>query len=473
MKEASYTSPFSARYASREMSYLFSAQSRAVTFRKLWIALAKGERALGLPISEKQIEQMEKAAEQIDFAAVHAYEKQFRHDVMAHIHAFGDLCPEAKPILHLGATSSYVTDNGDLIQLREALRLLLHKLISILRKLSHFAATHAHEPCLSYTHFQSAQPTTIGKRACLWLQDLLLDALEWERVIDTLPFLGAKGATGTQASFLSLFEGQEKKVLKLEQLIAEEFGFTKVLPIAGQTYTRKLDIQVIHTLGSFAASAHKLATDVRLLAHDGELVEGFGDTQVGSSAMPYKRNPIYSERICGLARFVISLTQNPTYTAATQWLERSLDDSSNRRLSIPESFLGADALLNLLSHLIDHWVAHPAKSLELLKKQLPHLSMENILMLAVKKGGDRQHLHEHLRQIAMSSEGKVDPLHYLETELEKKPFSLNAKELKPLLAISALVGRAPAQVTDFLSQEVEPFLSKYRSIQPQIPSIEV
>lgn len=471
--EDAYISPFSARYASAEMSHLFSAQSKIVTFRRLWVALAKAEQNLGLPISSSQISQMEKAVEQIDFAAAHKYEKKFRHDVMAHIHAFGDECPEAKAIIHLGATSSYVTDNADLIQLKEALRLLLHKLIHVLRKLAAFAQKHANAPCLSYTHFQSAQPTTIGKRVCLWLQDFLFDAFEWERLIDSLPFLGAKGATGTQASFLSLFDGDEAKVQKLERLIAQEFGFTKVLSIAGQTYTRKIDIQVLSALASFSASAHKLATDVRLLAHDGEFVEGFGDTQVGSSAMPYKRNPIHSERICGLARFVISLSQNPAYTAATQWLERSLDDSSNRRLSIPEAFLGVDALLNLLSHLIEHWEVQPAKSLALLEKQLPHLVMENILMLATKKGGHRQQLHEALRQIAMDSETKSHPLKYLESEMEKAPFHLSQKELAPLLQVHALIGRAPSQVTHFLDHEVTPFLMRYKHIKALITSVEI
>lgn len=471
--EDHYISPFSARYSSPEMSHLFSSQAKIVTFRKLWIALAKAEQKLGLPITAAQIAQMEKAVERIDFAVAHEYEKKFRHDVMAHIHAFGDQCPDAKPIIHLGATSSYVTDNGDLIQMKEALRLLLHKLTHVLRHLKAFAQKHAHAPCLSYTHFQSAQPTTIGKRACLWLQDLLFDAQELERLIDSFPFLGAKGATGTQASFLSLFDNDHNKVQQLERFIAQEFGFTKVLAIAGQTYTRKLDIQVLSALSSFAASCHKLATDVRLLAHDGELVEGFGDSQVGSSAMPYKRNPIYSERICGLARFVISLSQNPAYTAATQWLERSLDDSSNRRLSIPEAFLGADALINLLSHLIEHWEAHPAKSLALLEKQLPQLVMENVLMLATKKGGHRQELHERLRQIAMNAEHQGHPLKYLESEVGKEPFKISHKDLAPLLQATSLIGRAPEQVDHFISSEVDSFLARYKDIKNSISSVDL
>lgn len=456
-RQEEYISPFSARYTSREMSHLFSSQFKISTFRKLWASLAKAQQKLGLPITHQQVAQLQDNVDKIDFAVAAHYEKKFRHDVMAHIHAFGDQCPEAKGIIHLGATSTYVTDNTDLIQLKMGLNLLLHKLIHILRLLSSFAEKEAASPCLSYTHFQPAQPTTIGKRACLWLQDFLFDAQEIERQIALLPFLGAKGATGTQASFLALFEGNEAKVKELEVLIAKDFGFTKILPISGQTYTRKIDLHILNLLESFSASAHKMATDIRLLAHEGEITESSTETQVGSSAMPYKRNPIYAERICGLARFVISLAQNPVYTTATQWLERSLDDSSNRRLAIPESFLGCDAILTLLSHLLTHMKVDRHAALTHLEAQIPLMAMENILMLAVKKGASRQEVHEKLRT------------------LSGQPMNVIAKELKldlKDLPVS-LIGRAPDQTREFIKNEVQPFLSQYQNLSIVIEPIEI
>jgi adenylosuccinate lyase len=432
-----YVNAFSARYGSKEMSRLFSPQKRGELFRKLWLALAKTQKKLGLSISDAQIKEMETNISNIDFARVEHFEKTVRHDVMAHIHAFGELCPKAAPIIHLGATSCYVTDNADLILLREGLQLLLQKLLPILKQLGDLAETHAANPCLSYTHFQPAQPTTIGKRLCLWLQDFYLDAQEWLRLIREIPFLGAKGATGTQASFLTLFDGDHKKVLELEHDLAKFFGFSKTLPISGQTYTRKLDISILNALQSFAASAHKCATDLRLLAHEGEFCEPFSEKQVGSSAMPYKRNPIYSERICGLARYTISLSQNAAYTAATQWLERSLDDSSNRRLVIPESFLSVDAILSLLSHILSKPQIDPKIAYSNFERHLDHLSMENILMEAVKRGESRQEAHEKLRQKAMKkqSAGTTDP--------------------------KTLLGRAKEQVFDFLNDEIKPFLKKH------------
>lgn len=460
-----YESPFSARYASSEMSYLFSSHYKVLLFRSLWVALAKIQHELGLPISKKQLAELKKQASCVEMSKIEAYEKKFRHDVMAHLHAFGDLCPHAKPILHLGATSAYIVDNADLIQMKEALQLLLGKLLLVLQKFSSLAKKYADSPCLSYTHFQIAQPTTIGKRICLWLQDLLFDALSWEQIISNLPFLGVKGATGTQSSFLFLFNDSEK-TKQLDALLAQEFGFDKLLPISGQTYTRKLDFNIVSSLASFATSAHKLATDIRLLAHDGELLESFDKTQVGSSAMPYKRNPIYSERICGIARFVIALAQNPAYTAATQWLERSLDDSANRRLTLPEAFLGADALLNLLHHLATSLTPQPKTALKRLNEHLSTLAMENILMAAVKKGGDRQHLHEKLRRLASSKT-------FL-SSIEKDPdFRLSRKELERLSQLSALIGRAPEQVSDFLSEEITPFLARYKKIHIKIPRIEL
>lgn len=415
-----YVSPFSTRYCSPAMSRLFSSWFKGVCFRKLWVALATAQKRAGLPITEAQIEQMTSCVDTLDFETIAHYEKQFRHDVMAHIHAFGDQCPKAKPIIHLGATSSYVTDNADLIQLKNGLELLTQKILHVLQKMAHLAEQYKDAPCLGYTHFQPAQPTTIGKRMCLWLQDFLIDAKEWIRIQQEIPFLGMKGATGTQSSFLALMEGDHAKVLEMEKEIALTFGFSHVLPIAGQTYSRKIDIQVIHSIASFATSAHKFATDLRLLAHDGEMLEPFGQAQVGSSAMPYKRNPIYSERICGLARFAISLSQNPLYTASTQWLERSLDDSSNRRLAIPETFLSADAILNLLLYLLSDLHVDTEASLQIILQQLPRLCMENILMASVTKGADRQELHERLRQMAHDFSQKEPSLEHLVALLQKE-----------------------------------------------------
>lgn len=463
-----FESPFSARYASKEISYFFSAQYKIVTFRRLWISLAKAQKKLGLAITEKQIHEMEKHLEEVDFKAADAYEKKFRHDVMAHIHTFGDIAPSAKGIIHLGATSCYVTDNADLVIFKEALAFLTGKLVHVMKLLASFAEKEANTPCLSYTHFQSAQPTTVGKRACLWLQDFLIDAKDWKRLFDELPFLGAKGATGTQGSFLALFEGNATKVLEMERLIAHDFGFTKILPVSGQTYTRKLDLNLLNAFESFSASAHKLGTDIRLLAHDGELSEAFEKNQVGSSAMPYKKNPIYAERICGLARFVMSLAQNPAYTLSTQWLERSLDDSSNRRLSLPEAFLGIDALLNLLSHLLQNLKAYPEISLQRLEAALPSLVMENLLMKAVKKGASRQDLHEKLRLLMNKSLSGL-----IEAVSSDPAFCLEKQEIQPLLSIPSLIGRAPEQVRDFLKEEVEPFLKSWKGSAPKLQKIEI
>lgn len=469
-----YASPFTARYCSPEISHLFSAQWKATTYRKLWLELAKAQKKLGLPITDHQISQMAAHLNQVDFEKVRQYEKRFRHDIMAHIHAFGDRCPDAKPIIHLGATSTFVTDNADLIQMKEALTILLHKLLHVIEKLASLAHKHAADPCLSYTHFQPAQPTTIGKRLCLWLQDFLLDARDLHRLLHDLPFLGAKGATGTQSSFLSLFENDHKKVKQLEQEIASAFHFHSVLPISGQTYTRKLDLNILNALASFASSAHKFATDFRLLAHEHEFLEPYSSTQVGSSAMPYKRNPIYSERICGLARFAISLSQNPAYTVATQWLERSLDDSSNRRLAIPESFLSIDAILNLLHHILSAPHIHTDIAHQRVKFHLPTLCMENILMEAVKKGGNRQELHEELRTHAHRAQKESDPMAALIHAIESNPsFHLNRKEIIALANIDQLIGRAAHQVDEFLTEQVRPFLQKHPASNISIPQIDI
>lgn len=456
-RQKAYQSPFSARYSSPEMSSLFSPYHKAKTFRLLWIELAKAEKKYGLPITTEQISQMEAHVNQIDFDTIQRYEMKFRHDVMAHIHAFGDLCPKAKPILHLGATSSFVTDNTDLILLKQGCELLLQKIVQILSLGASLAKEHADAPTLSYTHFQPAQPTTIGKRISLWLQDFLEDAREWTRLIEEIPFLGVKGATGTQASFLHLLNGDSNKVVSLEKELAHSLGFKKILPIAGQTYPRKIDIQALNTIESFAASAHKFATDFRLLAHEGELAEPFTEFQVGSSAMPYKRNPIYCERICGLARFAISIAQNPAYTLATQWLERSLDDSSNRRLVLPEAFLCADSILNLLHHILSAPQINPTLARLQCEKQLPHLCMENILMEGAKRGGHRQELHEKLRILALE---RID-FDTLSDKVSKDPsFHLSKKEILELADFKILTGRAAEQTHLFLSEELGPFLAQ-------------
>ncbi len=448
-----YKSPLTARYASREMSAIFSEKNKIETFRKLWVALAKAQKTLGLPVTEAQVRQLEAGVSQIDLEKIHQYETKFRHDVMAHIHAFGDVCPEAKGIIHWGATSSYVTDNAELIQLKEALELLTHKLLHIVARLSALARTHASDPCLGFTHFQPAQPTTIGKRFCLWLQDFFWDAQEWVSLCPKIPFLGVKGATGTQSSFLALFHGNSAKVVDLEKQVAAHFGFQKIVSIAGQTYPRKLDVVLVNALASFAASAHKWATDFRLLAHEGEVLESFGEHQVGSSAMPYKRNPIYTERVCGLSRFVMSLAQNPLYTAATQWLERSLDDSSNRRLVLPEVFLGVDAVLNLMAHVLKSPDIRVNDARLHAEQQLPQLCMENILMHAVKHGADRQQAHEVLRQLAFQPGSKDEFLAAVEKKLK-----VPKQEAASLMDLKQLVGRAPEQVEEFLKHDIEPFL---------------
>jgi adenylosuccinate lyase len=475
--ETPYESPLSSRYASKEMLHIFSSQYKYTTWRKLWIALAKAQQSLGLPIQNAQIQSMERTLSQIDFALVAQYEKQFHHDVMAHIHAYGDACPEAKGIIHMGATSCYVTDNTDIIQMKEGLKILKAKLIEIIRKLSAHAEHYAHLACLSYTHLQSAQPTTVGKRICMWIQDVLMDLHDIVDKIDNLHFLGVKGATGTQASFVSLLENSPARVMQLEKMVAEEMGFIKILPISGQTYTRKQDMRVFSVLSGIAATAHKFGTDLRLLAHMKEMEEPFGEKQVGSSAMPYKRNPTRSERMCGLARFLMSLQENPIYTAATQWLERSLDDSSNRRLCIPEAFLCADAVLNLFLYLSSNFVIYPKIIEQRLMQELPFFATETILMAAIKKGKDRQAVHETLRRYSMESakkwkeEGIKDDL--LAKIVADPSFGLSQEELQKLLDPAHFVGRAPEQVRDFLQHEVHPILSKYKHIQAFMPDISV
>lgn len=472
-----YHSPLSNRYASEEMSALFSPHFKFTTWRKLWIALAKAQKTLGLPITDQQIAHMQNAIENIDFSTAEEYEKKFRHDVMAHIHAFGDLCPDARGIIHLGATSCYVTDNTDLIQMREGLKILRNKLLQVIRQLHPFAQQHAALCCLSYTHFQSAQPTTVGKRACLWLQDLLLDFSDIEQTADQIRFLGVKGATGTQASFLSLFEGDHNKVKQLEQLVAKEMGFANLFSVSGQTYTRKQDIRIFSALSNLAASAHKFATDLRLLAHLKELEEPFAQKQVGSSAMPYKRNPMRSERICGLSRFLISLNENPLYTEATQWFERTLDDSANRRLTIPQAFLTADAILNLMINITAGMIVHPKVIERHLHDELPFLATEQILMEAVKRGKDRQVVHERLRIHSFEASRRIKEegltCDLIERIADDRDIGLTLAEIQQLTEIKHFIGRAIEQTHEFLDAEVAPLIQKHKNIAYYSSEIEL
>ncbi|MGL5626871.1 MAG: adenylosuccinate lyase [Candidatus Rhabdochlamydia sp.] len=470
-----YTSILASRYASAEMSAIFSPHSRYVTWRELWIALAKAQKQVGLTISLEQIEEMQAACHKIDFSKAAAYEKKFGHDVMAHIHAFADQCPKARSIIHLGATSCFVTDNADLILIRKALKLLEQKLVQAIRQLYAFAKKHAGLVCLSYTHFQAAQPTTVGKRTCLWLQDLVFDLEQCTSLVKELRFLGAKGATGTQASFLALL-GSREKVKTLDRLVAKELGFDHLFAISSQTYPRKQDISIVAFLSQLAASAHKFATDLRLLAHLKEMEEPFSSTQVGSSAMPYKRNPMRSERICGLSRFLFSLNANPLYTAATQWLERSLDDSANRRLCLPEAFLCADAILDLLCFITSDLIIYPKIIEKHLEEEIPFLATEYILMQLAKQGKDRQKIHARLREHSLlasreiKEEGKdCDLLNKIAHDPE---IGLSLKDLQKMTAAKQLTGCAEEQTHEFL-QEIEPLLAKYKNLSSYSAKVEI
>lgn len=461
-----YISPLATRYASSECSSLFSPKNKYKIWRKLWLALAEAEMELGLPIQKSQIKEMEKHLDTIDFELVRKFEMSLKHDVMAHIKAFGAVCPMAEPIIHLGATSAFVTDNGDLIQYAEGLSLIEKKLVKLLRIFSKFCEKYASLPCLSYTHFQAAQPTTMGKRGCLWLQDFFFDLKDLIFRKENLFFLGVKGATGTQASLLTLFNNDTKKIGELEKLVANKMGFNKVLKIASQTYPRKQDVHIIEVLSNIAVSAHKFATDLRLLAHLKEVEEPFETSQVGSSAMPYKRNPVLSERICSLSRFLIALGENPRYTAATQWLERSLDDSANRRMTMPEAFLTADAILELLLYVTENLILYPKMIEKHLNEELPFMAIETALMKGVKKGESRQDLHEKMRQSslkarALQKEGEdIDLLNEL---------SLSKEDLN----ITNFIGNAPHQVKEYLKDEVNPFLENYKHVELASKKLEV
>lgn len=459
----SFQHPLASRYASQEMQDIFSPRFKFTTWRDLWIALAEGEHGLGLPVTTEQIDEMKAQRDCFDFEAARAYEKQFRHDVMAHVHHYGDLCPKARPIIHLGATSCYVGDNTDLIQLRAALDLTITRLANLVSALADFAAERHDLPTLGFTHYQPAQLTTVGKRACLWLADLTVDLRHLTRVRDELRFRGVKGTTGTQASFLTLFDGDHDKVEALDAAVSEAMGFDDRLIVCGQTYSRKTDFDVLNALASLGASIHKMATDLRLLANLKEVEEPFAKDQIGSSAMAYKRNPMRSERACSLARFLMNLAANAGQTHATQWMERSLDDSANRRLSLPEAFLSADAICALMHNVCSGLVVYPAVIARRIASELPFMATENIIMAMVKAGGDRQAVHEAIRvhslaaaKVVKEEGGDNDLLERIERDGFFAPIH---GQLDALLEPSSFVGRAPEQVRAFLDQEVRPALA--------------
>lgn len=457
-----YTSPLSERYASREMQFIFSQDMKFQTWRRLWIALAETEKELGLPITQEQIDELKSHATDINYDVAKAREKEVRHDVMAHVYTFGKVAPKAAGIIHLGATSAYVGDNTDIIQMQEGMKLVRKKLVAVIHRLSDFAAQYKDMPTLGFTHFQPAQLTTVGKRATLWINELLMDLDELEFRIANMRMLGSKGTTGTQASFMELFDGDHEKIRKMEQMIAADFGFDGVVPVSGQTYSRKIDAQVVATLGGIAQSASKFATDMRLLQHLKELEEPFEAHQIGSSAMPYKRNPMRSERICSLARYVMVDTLNPAITSATQWFERTLDDSANKRIAMAEGFLAADAILNILLNVSDGLVVYPKVVRSRVMAELPFMASENIMMKAVKKGGDRQELHERLREHAVAAaavvkqEGKPNDMI---ARVEADPaFGLTREEIEAELSPEDFTGRAPQQVEEFLAEVIRPVL---------------
>ena len=471
-----YESPLSSRYASREMLYLFSPDKKFTTWRRLWIALARAEMELGLPITQAQIDEMEQHKDDIDYEAAARYERQLRHDVMAHIHAFGDLCPTAMPIIHLGATSCFVGDNTDVILMREGLELLRGKLVNLIDRLTKFAMEYRAMPTLGFTHFQPAQLTTVGKRATLWVNELVMDLEELEHRIDSLQFRGVKGTTGTQASFLELFGGDQEKVRQLEKLVSQEMGFEKVVPVCGQTYSRKMDANVLGTLSGIAQSAGKFATDLRLLSHLKEMEEPFQEKQIGSSAMPYKRNPMRCERICSLARYVIVDALNPAFTSYNQWFERTLDDSANKRISIPEAFLAVDAILQIYLNVTDGLKVYPKVIERRLREELPFMATENIMMDAVKRGGDRQALHERIRVHSVAA-GKVVKEEGGQNDLVDRiagdpMFGLTKEEILAHMDPAAYIGRCPAQVEEFDRDVVEPIRRRYQAVlsdeQPEL-----
>ena len=461
-----YVSPLSERYASKEMQYIFSPDMKFRTWRRLWIALAETERELGLDITQEQIDEMKAHAEDINYDVAKAREKEVRHDVMSHVYAFGVQCPKAKPIIHLGATSCYVGDNTDIIVMTEALKLVKKKLVNVLAELAKFAEEYKALPTLAFTHFQPAQPTTVGKRATLWMQELMLDYEDLCHVISSMKLLGSKGTTGTQASFLELFGGDQETIDKIDPMIAEKMGFASCYPVSGQTYSRKVDTRVVNVLAGIAASAHKFSNDIRLLQHLKEIEEPFEKSQIGSSAMAYKRNPMRSERIASLSRYVMVDVLNPMVTSATQWFERTLDDSANKRLSVPEAFLAVDGILDLYMNVVDGLVVYPRVIEKRLMSELPFMATENIMMDAVKAGGDRQELHEKIRVLSMEAgkhvkvEGKENNL--LELIAADPSFNLSLEDLQKTMDPAKYTGRAKEQTEAFLAQVVKPVLEENR-----------
>jgi adenylosuccinate lyase len=458
-----YQNPLVSRYASREMARVWSSQAKFSTWRRLWVALAEAERALGLNITEAQVEALRAKVDSIDFEAARRHEMRLRHDVMAHVHTYGDAVPEARAILHLGATSCYVTDNTDLILTREALGLARDKLVGAIDALAAFAVRWKDLPCLGYTHFQPAQLVTVGKRATLWCHELILDLHEVERRIETLKFLGVKGTTGTQASFLALFDGDHDKVEALDRRVAESFGFAESYPVSGQTYSRKVDAQVLAALGGVAESAHRFGSDLRLLAHERELEEPFEAEQVGSSAMAYKRNPMRAERMCSIARYALALPPAMSQTAATQWLERTLDDSAVRRVIIPQMFLAVDAVLGLYLNVVPGLTVHPAMIARHVAEELPFMATENVLMAAVQAGGDRQALHERIRTHSLAAAARLKagaPDNDLIDRLRSDP-AFPALDFNSVMDPDRFVGRSTEQVAAFVAREVEPIRRRY------------
>lgn len=463
-----YVSPLSERYASKEMQYVFSPDMKFRTWRKLWIALAETERELGLNITQEQIDEMKAHADDINYDVAKERERQVRHDVMSHVYAFGVQCPKAKGIIHLGATSCYVGDNTDIIVMTEALKLVRKKLVNVIAELSKFAAQYKDQPTLAFTHFQPAQPTTVGKRATLWTQEFLMDLEDLEYVLSTMKLLGSKGTTGTQASFLELFDGDQETIDKIDPMIAEKMGFRFCYPVSGQTYSRKVDTRVLNILAGIAASAHKMSNDIRLLQHLKEVEEPFEKSQIGSSAMAYKRNPMRSERIASLSRYVMIDALNPAITSATQWFERTLDDSANKRLSVPEGFLAIDGILDLCLNVVDGLVVYPKVIEKRLMSELPFMATENIMMDAVKAGGDRQELHERIRELSMEAgknvkvEGKDNNL--LELIAADPAFNLTLEDLQKAMEPSRYTGRAKEQTEAFIANVVQPVLDAHKDL---------
>ena len=463
-----YVSPLSERYASKEMQYIFSPDMKFRTWRRLWIALAETEKELGLNITQEQIDELKVHAEDINYDVAKERERQVRHDVMSHVYAYGVQCPKAKGIIHLGATSCYVGDNTDIIVMTEALKLVKKKLVNVIAELSAFADKYKDQPTLAFTHFQPAQPTTVGKRATLWTQEFLLDLEDLEYVLGTMKLLGSKGTTGTQASFLELFDGDQETIDKIDPMIAEKMGFKECYPVSGQTYSRKVDTRVANILAGIAASAHKMSNDIRLLQHLKEVEEPFEKSQIGSSAMAYKRNPMRSERIASLSRYVMVDALNPAITSATQWFERTLDDSANKRLSIPEGFLAIDGILDLCLNVVDGLVVYPKVIEKHMMAELPFMATENIMMDAVKAGGDRQELHERIRELSMEAgktvkvEGKDNNL--LELIAADPAFNLSLEDLQRSMDPKKYIGRAKEQTERFVNTVVQPILDSHKEL---------